>query len=109
MSQTPDHPLLDEHDVIELDGVTFTHQKNPSNYRTRYRAFSQMQDYHFETVLRHLDTGEIHRTTTIFNEYGNITNQATETMDTEIDNLDRKNVKTLVNNYMMNKAHLETR
>jgi len=101
------HPLLNEQDVIELDGVTFTHQPNTQNYKDRYRAFSSMQDYYFETILRHLDTGEIHRTTTIFNEYDNIINQVTEKMDTELDKLDRKNVKTLINNYMMNKAHIE--
>jgi len=104
------HPLLNEQDVIEIDGVTFTHQAQPQgNYKDRYRAFSSMQDYYFETILRHLNTGEIHRTTTVFDEYNNIINRKTETMDTELDKLDRKNVKTLINNYMMNKAHLETR
>lgn len=108
MSQT-DHPLLNEQDAIQLDGVTFTQQPNPKNYKNRYRAFSEMQDYYFETILRHLDTGKIHRTTTVFNEYDNIINRKTELMDTELEKLDRKNVKTLINNYMMNKAHLETR
>jgi len=104
-----DHPLLNEQDVTELDGVKFTNQTPTANYKNRYRAFSKMQDYYFETILRHLDTGEIHRTTTVFNEYNNIINRKTQTMDTKLETLDRKNVKTLVNNYMMNKAHLETR
>jgi len=105
-----DHPLLNEQTTIELDGVTFTHQPNPPNYNNRFRAFSSMKDYHFETVLRHIkETGSIHRTTTIYNEYDHIINQVTETMDTELEKLDRKNVKTLVSNYMTAQALQELR
>jgi len=113
MSQThdpsQDHPLLQEQDVIELDGVHFTQTKT-DKYQKRFRAFSSMQDTHIETVLRHMPNGKIHRTTTFYNEYNNITNQVSQYIENaELDALDRKNVKTLINNYMMNKAHLERR
>jgi len=110
MSQTTpdqDHPLLNEQDVIELDGVHFT-KTQTDQYQTRYRAFSSMQELHIENILRHTENGRIHRTTTFFNKQGNIENRVSQYIEnTELEKLDRKNVKTLINNYMMNKAHIE--
>lgn len=103
-----DHPLLDEQDVIELDGVTFV--KTDSNqFDSRFRAFSSMQDYFFEIVFRHLDSGDVHKSVTVFDEYGLVVNTVSDVLDVELMELDRKNVKTLVNNYMMEEAHLDAR
>jgi len=112
MSQTTpsqDHPLLQEQDVIELKDIHFT-ETQTNSYQKRFRAFSTMQEYHYETILRHMPDNRIHRTTTVFNKKGLITNKVSQFIDNaELQTIDRKNVKTLINNYMMNKAHLERR
>lgn len=103
-----DHPLLNEQDVIELDGVTFT-KTSTDSFQSRYRAFSSMQDFFFETVFRHLEGGGVHRTTTVFDDRGLIVNRVSKELDVSLDSFDRKNIKSLVNNYMMEEAHLEAR
>jgi len=103
------HPLLNEQNTIELDGIKFT-QTQTNNYQKRFRAFSSMQQLHIETILRHLNNGKVHRTTTFFNKKGQITNRISKTIENvKLDNMDRRNVKTIIQNYMTNQAQYERR